>query len=72
MVVFLAIGPMMEDDLLFKSETYQIIGACMEVHRTLGCGFFEPEVKALSALTTDHEAQILNYLKATGLKVGRW
>ncbi|GIK36653.1 MAG: hypothetical protein BroJett011_04860 [Chloroflexota bacterium] len=28
------------------------------------------ELKALSALTTEHEAQLLNYLKATGLKVG--
>ncbi len=28
------------------------------------------ELKALSALTTDHESQILNYLKATGFKLG--
>ncbi|GHT20465.1 hypothetical protein FACS189429_8600 [Bacteroidia bacterium] len=28
------------------------------------------ELKALSALTTEHEAQLLNYLKATNLKVG--
>jgi GxxExxY protein len=28
------------------------------------------EFKALSELTTDHEAQVLNYLKATGMKVG--
>lgn len=28
------------------------------------------ELKALSALTTEHEAQLLNYLKATGFKVG--
>ena len=28
------------------------------------------ELKALSKLTTDNEAQLLNYLKATGLKVG--
>jgi GxxExxY protein len=108
----------MEGDFLYKSETYQIIGALMEVHRELGCGFLEPiyqealaiefdnqlipfeaekkisvnykgipldkfyvadfvcfdkiivELKALSALNTDHEAQIINYLNATGLKVG--
>ena len=29
-------------DLLFKDECYRIVGACMEVHRTLGCGFLEP------------------------------
>jgi len=28
------------------------------------------EVKALSKLTSDHEAQVLNYLKATDKKVG--
>ena len=28
-------------DLLYKSEVYEIIGVCMEVHRTLGFGFLE-------------------------------
>jgi GxxExxY protein len=28
------------------------------------------EIKALLALTTEHEAQLLNYMKATGLKIG--
>jgi GxxExxY protein len=28
------------------------------------------ELKALSNLTTEHEAQLLNYLEATGLKIG--
>jgi len=28
------------------------------------------ELKALSKLTNDHEAQVLNYLKTTGIKVG--
>jgi GxxExxY protein len=27
--------------LLYKNEVYEIIGACMEVHRTLGFGFLE-------------------------------
>jgi GxxExxY protein len=105
-------------DLLFKDEVYRIIGAAMEVHKVLGCGFLEAvyqealelefqfqqipykreaklkiyykghllnkfyeadficydsvivELKALSALTSDHESQLLNYLKATGMKVG--
>jgi GxxExxY protein len=28
-------------EFLFKEETYEIIGICMDVHRTLGYGFLE-------------------------------
>lgn len=28
------------------------------------------EIKALSSISSDHEAQLINYLKATGLRVG--
>ena len=31
-----------ENGLLFKEESYKIIGTAMEVHRVLGCGFIEP------------------------------
>lgn len=99
-------------------RTYAVIGAAMEVHRQLGCGFLEAvyqealaielelrkvpflrekalpvlykgqvlstsyrsdfvcydavivEIKALSKLSGTEEAQIINYLKATGLEVG--
>ncbi|MCI0521023.1 MAG: GxxExxY protein [Chloroflexi bacterium] len=105
-------------DLIYKEEVYAIVGAAMEVHAQLGCGFFEPvyqealelelalrnipfeaqqeiillykghtlkkryvadfvvmekiivEIKALDSLTTHDEAQLLNYLKATGMEVG--
>ena len=108
----------MEEDYLYERETYQIIGAMMEVHKTLGCGFLEAvyqealaiefekqkipfvkekklilfykgiqiekfyiadfvcfdkiivELKALSALTSTHDYIMINYLKATKLKVG--
>jgi hypothetical protein len=30
-----------ENKILFKEESYQIIGACMKVHRGLGSGFLE-------------------------------
>lgn len=30
-----------DNNLIYKEESYKIIGACMEVHRTLGNGFFE-------------------------------
>jgi GxxExxY protein len=27
--------------LIYEEESYKIIGACFEVHKTLGCGFLE-------------------------------
>ena len=105
-------------DLISKEEAYELIGACMEVHKQLGNGFLEQvyqealelelkdrnipfqreaklsieykrqilkkyyiadficfgriilELKALSDLTSEHESQVLNYLKATDLKLG--
>ena len=104
--------------LVHQDLTHKIIGAAMEVHRTLGCGFLEAvyqealemelrqqgipyvaqqeltilykerelkqtykpdflvdqkvivEIKALARLTGTEEAQVVNYLKATGHKVG--
>ena len=29
-------------EVLYKQETYNIVGALMTVHRSLGCGFLEP------------------------------
>ncbi len=99
-------------------RTYAVIGAAMEVHRQLGCGFLEAvyqeaigvefrlrevpfaaqmelpvfykgqrlgcdyradfvcfqsvivELKAVSEVTGVHEAQVINYLKATGMETG--
>ncbi len=31
----------MKSDLLFKDESYKIMGACFEVYKTMGCGFLE-------------------------------
>ncbi len=99
-------------------RTYRIIGAAMEVHKEMGCGFleavyqealgkefksqkipykFQPsvnvfykesllekryqpdficfdsvivEIKALERLSGTEEAQMINYLKASGINVG--
>jgi GxxExxY protein len=32
----------MSNDLLYKDEVYAIVGAAMNVHNELGCGFIEP------------------------------
>jgi GxxExxY protein len=106
------------DNLLFRKEVYEIVGAAIEVHKELGHGFLAPvyqkalelelsmqkiafesqkrlkifykgidlekdyvpdficddkiivEIKALDRLTSKETSQLLNYLKATGLKVG--
>jgi GxxExxY protein len=105
-------------ELLYKDESYAIIGACFEVYTEKGNGFVEPvyqeclelefglqkipfssqsalrltykgvelkqryipdflcfdkiivELKAVKQLTDEHRAQVLNYLKATGLRLG--
>ncbi len=105
-------------DLVYKDETYAIVGAAMEVYNELGPGFLEAvyqevlewelaerkipftrqpslsviykgktlsksyspdlvvydkiviELKATNQLTSIEEAQLLNYLKATGFKLG--
>jgi len=105
-------------DLLYKEDTHSIIGAALEVHKTLGHGFLEPvyqealayefdfsgipyvkesplrihykdiilgksyiadfvcydkiivECKAVERLLPEHESQVLNYLNATGYRLG--
>ena len=29
-------------DLIYKDESFKIVGACFEVYNELGCGFLEP------------------------------
>jgi GxxExxY protein len=105
-------------ELLYKDDSYKIIGACFEVYKDKGNGFVEPvyqeclemefglqaipfsaqaalrlsykgqelkqryipdfmcfekiilELKAVKELTDEHRAQVLNYLKATGYRLG--
>ena len=105
-------------EILFKEESYKIMGAMFEVYKEMGCGFLESvyqecveleltdqeipfspqvqlnlkykqhvlksryipdaicyqqivlELKALKELTDEHRAQVHNYLKATGYRLG--
>ena len=108
---------MNSEELIHYDTTKPIIGAAMEVHRNLGCGFLESvyeeafaielelqkipykrqsniqifykgkpakyfvcdfvisdkvvvELKAVEHITEIEQAQLLNYLKVTGLPVG--
>lgn len=109
---------MMKEFTQRDPRTHAIIGAAMEVHKQLGCGFLEPvyqealpleltsrgipfrrevrlpvrykgqvlvttycadficfdsvvvELKALTRMSGTEEAQVINYLKATGYEVG--
>jgi GxxExxY protein len=105
-------------EIIYKNESYAIIGACFEVYNEKACGFLEPvyqeclgiefeyqripaiaipsltpryrgrilkqtchpdyvcfgkivvELKAVSALTDEHRAPVLNYLHASGFELG--
>lgn len=105
-------------DIIYKEESYRIIGACMEVYNEMGSGYLEAvyqecleyefadrgipfiaqaqltlrfkkrtlrsiyipdflveskiivEIKGVSDLNDKYRAQMLNYLKATSLKLG--
>lgn len=107
-----------KNKMIYPNKAYEIIGAAMEVHNTLGQGFLESvyqeameiemrkrnipftsqskiqilykdvpmehyfvadfvcydkiivELKSVSSILPEHEAQIINYLRATGFKLG--
>ncbi len=105
-------------EIIYKDESYKIMGACFEVYKEVGCGFLESvyqeclgiefelqgilfrpqaklklsykgrtlkkkcqpdflvydkivvEIKALANLDNPHRAQVHNYLRVTGFKLG--
>jgi len=108
----------MDQIIIYKEDSYRIMGACFEVYKEKGCGFVEPvyqeclemefglqgilfqpqvqlqlsykgrplrqkytpdficfdriivELKAVSQLIDEYRAQVHNYLKATGHRLG--
>jgi GxxExxY protein len=53
-------------DLIFKDECYAIIGACFEVYKDKGCGFYEPvyqECLAIEAVKTRIALIFANFMR---------
>ena len=55
------------DNLIYKEESYKIIGACMEVHKELGCGFLEAVYQ--EALEIEFNNQGIPYEREKELKI---
>jgi len=41
-------------DVLYRDESYKIIGACFEVHNEMGCGFLEPVYQECLEIELEH------------------
>ncbi len=57
----------MNNQLLYKDETYKIVGAAIEVHKELGCGFTEPVYQ--DALEYEFQLRGIPYEREKVLKV---
>ena len=57
-------------DYKYTELTERIIKAFYKVYNILAYGFLEGEIKAAETIGDEHEAQLLNYLKATSIEVG--
>lgn len=53
--------------LQFEQETFKIIGACMQVHKQLGCGFLESVYQ--EALEKEFLKQKINYSRHKHLHI---
>jgi GxxExxY protein len=41
-------------DFIFKEECYAIVGACFEVYKDKGCGFYEPVYQECLGIEFEH------------------
>ncbi|MBW1716892.1 MAG: hypothetical protein JRJ77_13885 [Deltaproteobacteria bacterium] len=56
----------MKTQIVFKEESYKIIGVCFEVYKEKGNGFLE----SVKLLADQDRAQVINYLRAMGKQLG--
>ncbi len=54
-------------EIIFKEESYKVIGVCMEVHRNLGIGFKEPVYK--DALEVEFKNQQIPFIREKQYKI---
>jgi len=54
-------------NLHYKEESYKIIGACMNVHKELGCGFLEAVYQ--EALALEFQDQNIPFIKEASIEV---
>ena len=57
----------MDHKLIYKTESYAIIGACMEVHRHLGHGFLEAVYQ--EALAIELTEQKIPFVRESALEI---
>ncbi|NGY37430.1 GxxExxY protein [Flavobacterium sp. XN-5] len=55
------------DKILYKEESFKIIGACMKVHRSLGAGFLEAVYE--EALEKEFQVQEIPFKKQVKLEL---
>ena len=55
------------NEIIFKNESYNVIGACMAVHRELGCGFLEAIYQ--EALAYEFQLRNIPYVREKQLNV---
>jgi GxxExxY protein len=59
-------------EIIYKKESYAIIGACFEVYNEKGCGFLEPVYRECLAIEFEHQGfqQSLNHRSLSAIVVG--
>jgi len=57
----------MESSILYKEQSYQVIGACMDVHRELGCGFLEAVYQ--EALEHELKSRNIPYVREQSMEI---